>query len=189
MSVEAFEMIELETEERLEKALTALDHEFGRIRTGRAAPQMIDHVQVEVYGAPTPLRQIASVTVPEPTQLLIKPYDKNALHAIEKGLAAADLGMTPQNDGQVIRLNVPPLSEERRRQLAGQAKEATEKCKVSMRGARRDGIKAVETTGKEEKVGEDLVKQATEGMTDLLKAYEAKAEARLKEKTEAILEV
>ena len=112
-----------------------------RIRTGRAAPQMLDHVQVEAYGAVMPLNQVAQVSVPEPTQLLIKPFDKSQLRAIEKGITISDLGMAPQNDGNVIRLNVPPLSEERRKQLASQAKDSCEKCKVAMRNSRRDAIK------------------------------------------------
>lgn len=189
MSVEAFEEIEFEAEERFEKALTSLQHDFQRIRTGRAAPQMLDHVQVIAYGAQVALKQMASITVPEPTQLLIKPYDRNSLKDIEKGLIVADLGMAPQNDGEVIRLNVPALTEERRKQLAAQAKESCEKCKVSMRNGRRDAIKAIETKGKEDKIGEDLVKQATEGITETLKTYEAKAEASLKAKSDDILQI
>lgn len=177
----------LETEERLDKALTALDHDFRRIRTGRASPAMIEHVQAEAYGAMMPINQMATIAVPEPTQLTIKPWDKSQLRAIEIALTNANLGMAPQNDGELIRLNVPALTEERRKQLAAQAKEAAEKCKVAMRNARREGIKAIEQEGKDENLPEDLVKKTVDDITDLLKDYEGKAEATLQAKTDDIL--
>lgn len=185
----SIEDILFEVEEHFEKSQSSLDNEFRRIRTGRANPSMLDHVQVEAYGAMMPLKQVAGITVPEPMQLLIKPYDKGTVHAIEKALVTADLGMSPQNDGEVIRLNLPPLSGERRKELAGQAKEAAEKCRVAMRNSRRDGIKQVEALGKEEKLPEDLIKKSCEEVTDLLKQYEGKVEAALKEKTDDILAV
>jgi ribosome recycling factor len=172
---------------KLEKALAALKTGFDRIRTGRASPAMIEHVHVEVYGAVTPLNQCASITVPEPTQLLVKPWDRGVVKAIEKALSEANLGMTPSSDGQVIRLNLPPLSQERRKQLAAQAKEECEKGKVGMRSIRRDAIKAVETKGKEAKVSEDVIKKSKEKIDALLKDIEAKAEAALKAKTDDIM--
>jgi ribosome recycling factor len=174
---------------KLEKALAALAHEFKHFRTGRASVAMIEHVQVEAYGSHMPIMQCGSVTIPESTQILIKPYDKSILKAIEKALSDANLGMTPQNDGVCIRLSVPPLSTERRQQMAGQAKEATEKTKVSMRNIRRDAIKTAETKGKDQKMSEDLIKKSSEKITDLLKQYEAKAEHALKDKTAEIMNV
>lgn len=188
MSTEAFEMIVMEAEEMFDKALHSLNHDFQRIRTGRAAPQMLDHIQVEVYGSVVPLRQLAQISAPEPTQLVLKPFDKTSIRAIEKAITIADMGINPQNDGTVIRLNIPPLSQERRKQLAAQAKESCEKCKVAMRNARRDSIKAIETTGKEERVSEDIIKQSAEQITEMLKSFEAKAEAALSDKTKDILE-
>ncbi|MDA3961192.1 MAG: ribosome recycling factor [Planctomycetota bacterium] len=179
----------LETEERLDKALTALNNDFRRIRTGRANPAMIEHVQAEAYGSMMPINQMASISVPEPTQIVIKPWDKTQLRLIEIALTNANLGMAPQNDGELIRLNVPALSEERRKQLAIQAKEGAEKCKVSMRNARREGIKTMETEGKEQKLPEDLVKKTCDDISELLKEYEAKAEESLKQKTEDILTI
>jgi ribosome recycling factor len=176
-----------DTKGKLDKALAAQVHDFNHIRTGRASPAIIEHVQVEAYGSMMPLSQCASISVPEPTCLLVKPWDRALLKAIEKSLVAASLGMAPQSDGQVIRLNLPPLSEERRKQLAGQAKEATEKCKVAMRNIRRDAIKHLETKGKEQKAPEDLVKKTKEKVDALLKEHELKAEAKLKEKTADIL--
>jgi len=182
-----FDDILLETEEHFEKSIAALENEFRRIRTGRASPDLIAHVHVEAYGSNMPINQLATISVPEPTQLLIKPWDASMLRGIEKALVAADLDMTPQNDGEVIRLNVPPLSEERRKKLAAQAKEVAEKCRIAMRNSRRDGIKSIEDQGKKDKLSEDDVKGATEQVTELLKDYEKKVDERLDEKTNAIL--
>jgi ribosome recycling factor len=184
MSFEA-EIAECKT--RFDKSLASLGHEFQHIRTGRASVAMVEHVQVDAYGSRLPLPQCASVTVPEPAQLLIKPWDKSLMKAIEKALQEAQLGMNPQSDGQVIRLNIPPLSSERRKQLAAQAKEACEKCKVSMRNLRRDLIKGIETKGKADKAPEDAIKKASEKISELLKQYEGKAETSLKDKTEDIV--
>jgi ribosome recycling factor len=172
---------------KFEKALGSLAHDFKHIRTGRASIAMIEHVQVEAYGSRMPIAQCAGLTVPEPAQILIKPWDKALLKAIEKALTEAQLGMMPQNDGVVIRLQVPPLSSERRKQLAQTAKEACEKCKVAMRNLRRDIIKAIETKGKADNAPEDTTKKASEKVSELLKQYEAKAESALKDKTEDIL--
>jgi ribosome recycling factor len=172
---------------KFDKTVKALVHDFGHIRTGRASVAMVEHVRVDAYGAITPLPQVAGISVPEPAQILIKPWDRSLIKAIEKALAEAQLGMMPISDGMIIRLNVPPLSGERRKQLAGQAKEACEKCKVAMRTIRRDGIKGIEAKGKELKVSEDLVKKATAKVDEQLKACEAQAEKLLKEKSDDIL--
>jgi len=183
----AFDAELADAKNKMEKALGALSHDFKHIRTGRATTGMIEHIQVEAYGSVTPLPQLAGLSVPEPTQIVIKPWDKSLIKAIEKALSEAQLGMMPQSDGTVIRLNLPSLSTERRHQLAAQAKEACEKCKVSMRNGRRDLIKAIETKGKAEKAPEDQIKKSAEKVSELLKASEAKAEVYLKEKTEDIM--
>jgi ribosome recycling factor len=183
----SFEAEIAECKVRFEKALGALAHDFKHIRTGRASVAMIEHVQVEAYGSRMPISQCGAITVPEPAQIMIKPWDKGLLKAIEKGLLEAQLGMMPQNDGVVIRLMIPPLSSERRKQLAASAKEATEKCKVSMRNLRRDEIKTIESKGKAEKSPEDAIKKACEKISEMLKQYEAKTESSLKDKTEDIL--
>ncbi len=174
---------------KLEKALGSLQHDFKHLRTGRASVGMIEHVQVEAYGTHMPIMQTGAISIPEPTQILIKPFDKSILKAIERALSDANLGMTPQNDGVVIRLTVPPLSTERRQQMATQAKESTEKAKVAMRNIRRDAIKVVEAKGKDQKLSEDVIKKTSEKITDLLKQYEAKAEHALKDKTAEIMNV
>jgi ribosome recycling factor len=176
-----------ECKARFDKALSSLAHDFKHIRTGRASVAMIEHVHVDAYGSRMPIAQCAALTVPEPAQIMVKPWDKTLLKAIEKALTEAQLGIMPQNDGAVIRLQVPPLSSERRKQLAAQAKEATEKCKVSMRNLRRDEIKAIETKGKNDKLPEDMTKKGCEKISEMLKQYEAKAETALKDKTEDIL--
>jgi ribosome recycling factor len=178
-----------DTKGKFEKALTALANDFKQIRAGQATPSMLDPVRVDAYGSVMPLTQCASVSVPEPATLLIKPWDKGMLKAIEKALVEANLGMMPQNDGVVIRLNLPPLSQERRTQLAAQAKEITEKHKVAMRNIRRDMIKDVETKAKAQKAPEDVAKKTAEKITNLLKDYEGKAEGSLKDKTAAILKI
>lgn len=174
---------------KLEKAFAAMLHDFKHLRTGRASVAMIEHVQVEAYGSHMPIMQTGSVTIPDSTQILVKPYDKTILKAIEKALSDANLGMTPQNDGVCIRLNVPSLSTERRQQMATQGKESTEKAKVSMRNIRRDAIKVTESKGKDQKMSEDLIKKSCEKISDLLKQYETKAEHALKDKTAEIMNV
>ena len=133
----------LEVEENCEKALNNLGERFKTVRTGRANPSSLDKVMVNYYGAPTPLRQLANVTVPEARQLLIKPFDKSCLAAIEKGIYEADLGYTPNNDGESIRIVIPDLTEDRRRELVKQVKAMSEDAKVAVRNARRDGLDLV----------------------------------------------
>jgi len=183
----SYDDLTTDTRAKLEKGLTALEQDFRRLRTGRANPQMIEHVQVEAYGSRMPITQCAAITVPEPTQLMIKPWDKALLKEIEKAIVISDLGLSPQNDGVVIRLQLPPMSSERRKQLAGEAKEFGEKHKVVMRNARRDGIKAVEARGKEQKLPEDATKKAVEQISELLKQWEGKLDATVKAKQEDIL--
>ena len=174
---------------KLEKSLAQMLHEFKGIRTGRATTAIVDSVQVEAYGSRMPLPQCASVSVPDASTIVIKPWDKTLLKAIERALQEADLGMNPNSDGAVIRMNLPALSTERRKQLAAQAKEAAEKAKVSMRNVRRDGIKHVETKGKDLKLPEDLVKKSAEKVGELLKEAEQKVEKILKEKSDEILTI
>jgi len=185
----AFDDLINDCKARLGKALDALGHEFGSIRTGRASPAILDRVRVEAYGSPTSIHQCAGVSVPDSTQLMIKPWDKSLLRVIEKAIVDANLGLVPNNDGSVIRINMPPLSTERRQALAQQAKESCEKCKVSMRNQRRDAIKTIETKAKEQKASEDATKQATTKISDLLKQFEGKADTMLKDKTEEILKL
>lgn len=173
---------------KLDKSVVALSNAFSHIRTGRASPAMVEHLQVESYGSMMPLNQLAQITVPEPTQLAIKPWDKTLVKAVEKAITASSLGLAPSSDGYTIRLQLPPLSQERRKQLASQAKDECEKSKVAMRSIRRDAIKHIETKGKEQKASEDLIKKSKDKIDAMLKEHEAKAEKNLAEKTKDILD-
>ncbi len=135
------EEILLDTEDRMEKAVAKLKHDLTGIRTGRASPGLVDSLRVDVYGSPTPIKQIASVSAPEPTQLVIRPFDPSTIKDIEKGIIASDLGLAPQSDGKVIRLNIPPLSTEVRRSMVSRTNELSEEAKIAIRNVRRDGNK------------------------------------------------
>jgi ribosome recycling factor len=169
MSVEE---ILLDTEERMEKALSVLKHALAGIRTGRASPGLVDSLRVEIYGSPTPIKAIASVGAPEPTQLVIRPFDPGTLKDIEKAIQASGLGFNPQNDGRLIRINVPPLSTDVRRKLAARIKELTEEAKVAIRNVRRDGNKAAEQEQKDKVLTEDERDSTKEEIQDLTKKYE-----------------
>ena len=137
-----------DTEERMEKAIMHFKDRLGGIRTGRANPGLVDSLKVDVYGSPTPMKQIASVSVPEPTQIVIRPYDPNVIKDIEKAIITNPLGFNPQNDGRLIRITIPALSTEVRRNMVTQIKELTEEAKVSIRNIRRDANKSAEQAQK-----------------------------------------
>jgi ribosome recycling factor len=179
------EEILLDVEERMEKAIRKLKSDLSGIRTGRANPGLVDSLRVEVYGSPTPIKQIASVGAPEPNQIVIRPYDPGTLKDIEKAIQASDLGFNPQNDGRVIRLNVPPLSTEVRRKMVARVKELAEEAKVSLRNIRRDGNKTADQAEKDKDLSEDERDQVKDDIQDLIKQYESQiadlAKAREKE--------
>jgi len=174
--------------DRMEKALEVLRNEFKGLRTGRASPALLDALRVEYYGSPTPIKQLASVSAPEPQQLLIKPFDANALKDIEKAIRGSDLGLAPDNDGKVIRLKIPAMSGEQRTKMAKKVKELAENAKVSCRNVRRDANKHVETAEKDKSMAEDDAKKAKERVQDVLKQYEAKADELAAAKTKEIME-
>ena len=130
-----------DSEERMEKAIEVLKKNLGGIRTGRANPGLVDSLRVDVYGSPTPIKQVASVGAPEPTQIVIRPYDAGIIKEIEKAIVAADLGFNPQSDGRVVRINIPPLSTDVRKKMVSRIKELTEDAKIAIRNVRRDGNK------------------------------------------------
>ena len=155
---ESLEELFLFGEEKMEKAIAQLHKEFGSIRSGRANPGILDKVIVEYYGAPTPLRQMSQVSVQDGTTLVITPYDKTIMKDIEKALIKAELGVAPNNDGTCIRLNFPPLTEERRRETAKDVKKYGEDAKVAIRNVRRDMVDDLKKIEKEENLPEDTVK-------------------------------
>ncbi len=185
MSIDA---VLLDTEERMDKALAVLSHNLAGIRTGRANPGLVDSVRVEVYGSQTPLKQLASVGTPEPQQIVIRPYDVSTLKEIEKAIVASNLGLTPQNDGRIIRLNVPPLSTEVRKKMVARIKELTEEAKISIRNIRRDANKAADTAEKDKLMNEDDRDRLKEEVQELTKKFESRAGDLAKTRETEVLE-
>ena len=162
----------LDTEERMEKAISVLKHSLTGIRTGRANPGLVDSLRVEVYGSAVPIKQLASVGAPEATQIVIRPYDPGTLKDIEKAVISSGLGFNPQNDGRLIRINIPPLSAEVRRKMVNRVKELAEETKVAIRNVRRDGNKAADLAEKDKELSEDERDNTKEQIQDLTKQYE-----------------
>src|SRR5437660_5675750 len=152
----------LDFEEHLEKTIEHLKHELRGVRTGRASPALVENIKVDYYGSPTDMRSIASISIPEATQILIKPFSPGDLKAIEKAINDSKLGLTPHSDGKTLRLILPPMSQDRRLKMSAQCKEIGEAAKISIRGARRDANKVVDTEEKEGNLGEDEAKSAKE---------------------------
>jgi len=178
----------LEVEEKMEKAVAHLKGNLAGIRTGRANPGLVDSLKVEVYGSPIPIKQIATVGAPEPTQIVIRPYDPGTLKDIEKAILAADLGLNPQNDGRLIRLNVPPLSGEVRRKMVGRVKELAEEAKIAIRNIRRDGNKKADAAEKAKDLSEDERDDVKKEIQDLTKQYESQATEAAKAREKEVLE-
>ena len=172
-------------EEKMLKSLDNLEKRFATVRAGRANPSSLDGVMVSYYGVDTPLKQLATVSVPEARQLLIKPFDRSCLKQIEKGIFDADLGFTPNNDGESIRIVIPPLTEDRRRDLAKQVKAMAEDAKVSVRNIRRETMEDIEKAN----LPEDVEKGKDKEVQDLVNEYNKKIEEMLKEKEEELMSV
>lgn len=179
----------LEAEEKMQKAVEHLKAQTRTLRTGRASAGLVEHIKVDYYGSPTELRQLASITVPDPLMILIKPYDPGSVGDISKAILASELGITPAVDGKVVRLTIPPLSEDRRKQLVHQVKEMAEEAKVSLRNVRRDAIKHVDTEEKDKVFSEDDARKARDDATELVHTYEKQVDEALKHKTDEIMEV
>jgi ribosome recycling factor len=178
----------LNAEERMEKATSVLKHALTGIRTGRATPGLVDSVRVEVYGSQSPLKQLASIGAPEPNQLVIRPYDAATIKDIEKAIVASDLGLNPQNDGKLIRINIPPLSTEVRKKMVARIKELAEEAKISIRSIRRDANKDLDTAEKEKLIGEDDRDAMKEQIQELTKKYEAEATELAKSREADVME-
>lgn len=160
-----------EAEARMKGAIQALDEDLAGIRTGRAHPALVEKLHIEYYGMPTPLLQLASISVPEPRSLLIRPFDSSTLKAIERGILASDLGLTPNNDGKAIRLNLPPLTEERRRDLVKVVHSRAEDGRVAIRNVRRDTIKDLREYEEEKMINEDDLKRGEEDLQKITDKY------------------
>jgi len=177
-----------DSENRMKKAVEVLQDEFKSVRTGRASTGLVENIKVEYYGNPTPLKALAAISTPQADMILIKPFDPGSIKDIDKGILASEVGLTPMVDGKVIRLNVPPLTEERRRQLAHQVKGLGEQTKVSVRNVRRDAIKLLEKEEKDKLITEDDLEKGKKQLDDLTKQYTDKADQVVKHKSDEIMQ-
>ena len=182
------EDILFDAEERMEKAVEVLRSSLSGIRTGRANPGLVDTLRAEVYGSPTPIKQVASVGAPEPTQIVIRPYDAGTIKDIEKAIIASGLGFNPQNDGRVIRINIPPLSGEVRKKMVARIKELGEEAKIAIRNVRRDGNKAAEQEQKDKILTEDERDSVKDQVQELTKKYEGLVTDACKSRESEVME-
>jgi len=184
-----YDDILLDAEDKMEKAVVHLVTDFNHIRTGRATPGLVDGVRVDYYGEPTPLKQLATISVPEARLIVIKPFDPGSLKEIERAIQKSDLGVTPMSDGKLVRLALPPLSEEQRRKLAARCKELAEAARVSLRNVRRDSNKAADGALADGGLTEDQGKKLKDEIQALTKQYEGKVDGALEKKSREIMEV
>lgn len=184
----AVDETQLEAESNMESAVEYFREELRGIRTGRASTGLVDHIKVDYYGSPTDLRQLASLSTPDATMILIKPFDPNSLKDIERAIQASDVGITPSSDGKVIRLVVPPLSGERREKLVSQVKKMAEQARVAIRNARRDANKEIDRQQKASEITEDDARRAKDEVQKLTDQYEQRVGELLEEKSQEIQE-
>lgn len=176
-------------DEQMQETVMYLRNELKTIRAGRATPAMLSNVKVDYYGSKTPLNQVASVSAPQADLLIVQPFDQNAISDIERGIMMANLGLNPSNDGSVIRIPVPPLSEERRRELAGTARERAEDAKISIRNIRREIKDALQKIAKEQNISEDVRYGAEEDLQELTDKYVERINTMTERKADEIMEV
>jgi ribosome recycling factor len=181
--------VEAHLKTRMEKAISDLQHEMAAIRTGRASLSILEHIRVDYYGTPTPLNQVANLHVPEPSLITIQPWDVSQIGPIEKSIRTSDLGLNPSNDGKVIRLPIPPLTEERRKELVKRVHAAAEHHRVALRNVRREGNEASKKLLKDKKVTEDEDKKAHDEIQKMTDSYIGKIDAAAKTKEKDILEI
>ncbi len=181
--------VELQADDKMEKAVEALKRELAAVRTGRANPGLVEHIQVEYYGTITPLNQMSGISVPEARLIVINPWDKHALSAIEKALLKANLGLTPSNDGKVIRLTIPQLTEERRKELVKLVGKRVEEGRVEIRNARRDAIEEMRSLEKSKQISEDDLKRGQDQIQKLTDGYIAQIADIAKNKEAELMQV
>lgn len=179
----------LDAEERMEKAIASLDRDFAKLRTGRASTSLVDAIKADYYGTPTPISQMASVAVPDSRTLTIQPWDKGGMAAIEKAILKSDLGLTPINDGKIIRISIPPLTEERRRDLVKIARKYGEEAKVAIRNVRRDANDNLKRSEKDKEITEDGLKRGEAEVQKLTDKYVSEVDNRCQAKEKEIMEI
>ncbi len=178
----------LDAEERMEKAVSFFKEELSGIRTGRANPGLVDSIKVDYYGSPTPIKQLAQVSVPEPQQIVIRPFDAGVINEIVKAIQSSDAGLAPNSDGRLIRLNVPPLSTERRREMATRINKFAEEARVAIRNIRRDANKHADQAEKSKILSEDQRDDTKDQIQELTKKYEGLVNEAAKAKEKEIME-
>lgn len=183
------ESVKKDAEERMEKALATLEREFAKLRTGRASTSLVENIKVDYYGTPTPINQVASVSVPDSRTITIQPWDRGAFPLVEKAILKSDLGLTPVNDGKIIRISIPPLTEERRKDLVKVARKYTEETKIAIRNIRRDANDSLKKLEKDKTASEDEVKKATESIQKLTDAQIAKADQKCQAKEKEVMSI
>lgn len=178
-----------DAESRMSGAMDALHHHLASIRTGRASPALLDRIQVDYYGAKTPINQLAGISAPEPRMLVIQPWDRGSMAAIEKAIQQSDLGLMPNNDGQLIRLNIPTLTEDRRKQLVKVVHQTVEEAKIAVRNVRRDAVSGIRKQATDKEISQDDERRANEEMDALSRRFVERADAIGKDKEQEVLEV
>ena len=181
------EDVALEAMDKMEKAVAVLEGQLRTIRTGRASTALVDHIRVQCYGAQTPLKQLANIAAPDPQLIVIRPFDPNTAKDIEKALLQSNLGITPNNDGKLIRLAIPPLSEERRKQLAGQVRTLGEQAKIAIRNIRREANRDIDKLETDKTISEDIAYNSKEEIQQLTKDSETKLDQLIAAKAEEIM--
>lgn len=178
-----------ELKDAIAKAHEALKRELAKVRTGRASPELLDSIRVDYYGTPTPINQLASVSVPEPRMLVIKPWDKSSIALIERAIQTSPIELNPQNDGEIIRIPTPPLTEERRRDLTKVVRDYGEKCKVAIRAARHEAKDLLEDLKKEGEVGEDEADRAMKKVEAIVQEGTQRTDQIVEKKEKDVMEV
>jgi ribosome recycling factor len=178
-----------EGKDAMDKAIKALRRDIARVRTGRASITLLDDIRIDYYGTPTPLSQVANLSVPEPRLITIQPWEKKLISDIERAIFKSDLGLNPSSDGQVIRLQIPALTEERRKEMAKQVRRIGEEAKVSIRGARRDANETLKLLEKDKEINLDALKQGEKDVQQLTDEYVTKVDAIVKDKEQELLEI
>lgn len=179
----------LESEERMDKALGALDRDFAKLRTGRASTSLVDNIKVDYYGTPTAISQLASVAIPDSRTITIQPWDRGAFSGVEKAIQKSDLGLNPVNDGKIIRICIPPLTEDRRKDLSKVARKYGEEAKVAVRNIRRDANDQFKKLEKDKILSEDELKKSTEDVQKLTDRYVAKVDDKCQAKEKEIMDL
>lgn len=183
------EAVKKDAEERMEKALAALERDFSKLRTGRASTSLVDGLKVDYYGTPTPIGQLASVATPDSRTITIQPWDRGSFALVEKAILKSDLGLTPINDGKIIRIGIPPLTEERRKDLTKVSRKYGEEAKVAIRNIRRDANDSLKKLEKDKVHSEDEIKKAQDAVQKLTDSYVAKVDQKCQAKEKEIMEL